>query len=83
MSEKLPPPARVRVWFRIIALELGLGAILLGGNFPRTEYNMSNIFVEKSYTKLGGETIPRPYSKKSKLSLSLGLKASYRLFLLC
>ena len=33
------------------------------------EYNMSNIFVEKS--KYGGKTIPRPLSKKSKLSISL------------
>ena len=30
------------------------------------EYNMRNIFVEKSYTKCAGETIPRPFSKKSK-----------------
>ena len=35
------------------------------------EYYMRNIFVEKSYTKCGGETIPRPFSKKSKLSISL------------
>ena len=34
------------------------------------EYNMRNIFVEKSYTKCGGETIPRPFSKKSKLNIS-------------
>ena len=34
------------------------------------EYNMRNIFVEKSYTKCAGETIPRPLSKKSKLSIS-------------
>ena len=27
------------------------------------EYNLSNIFVEKSYTKCAGETIPRPFSK--------------------
>ena len=26
------------------------------------EYNMRNIFVEKSYTKCAGETIPRPLS---------------------
>ena len=32
---------------------------------------MRNIFVEKSYTKCAGETIPRPLSKKSKLSISL------------
>ena len=27
------------------------------------EYNMRNIFVEKSYSKCAGETIPRPYLK--------------------
>ena len=35
------------------------------------EYNMKNIFAEKSYTKYAGETILRPSSKKSKLSISL------------
>ena len=35
------------------------------------EYNMKNIFVETSYTKCGGGTIPRPFSKKLKLSRSL------------
>ena len=35
------------------------------------EYNMRNIFAEKSYTKYAGEIIPRPLSKKSKLSISL------------
>ena len=35
------------------------------------EYNMKNIFLEKSYTKCSGETISRPFSKKSKLSISL------------
>ena len=35
------------------------------------EYNMRNIFVKKSYTKCAGETIPRPLTKKSKLSISL------------
>ena len=35
------------------------------------EYNMRNIFVEKSYAKCAGETIPRPLSEKSKLSISL------------
>ena len=34
------------------------------------EYNM-NIFVQKSYAKFAGETIPRHLSKKSKLNLSL------------
>ena len=36
-----------------------------------TEYNMRNIFLEKSFTKCGRETSPRPFSKKSKLSISL------------
>ena len=35
------------------------------------EYNMSHIFVEKSYAKCGGETIPWPFSEKSKLRVSL------------
>ena len=35
------------------------------------EYNMKNIFFQKSYTKCAGETIPRSLSKKSKLSISL------------
>ena len=35
------------------------------------EYNMWNVFLEISYTKCGGETIPKPFSKKSKLSISL------------
>ena len=30
-----------------------------------------NIFIGKSYSKCGGETIPRPFSKMSKLSMSL------------
>ena len=35
------------------------------------EHNMRNIFPEKLYTKCGGETIPRPFSEKSKLRISL------------
>ena len=30
------------------------------------EINLRNTFPEKLYTKCGGETIPRPLSKKSK-----------------
>ena len=44
------------------------------------EYNMRNIFVEKSYTKFSGETIPRPFFEKLKLSRSLP-KVLYSLFL--
>ena len=36
-----------------------------------TEYNIRNVFLEKSFTKCYGETISRPSSKKSKLSISL------------
>ena len=45
---------------------------------------MRNISFEKSYTKYGRETIPRPFSKKSKLSISLDQysKVLYILFLL-
>ena len=32
---------------------------------------MRNIFLEKSYTKSGGEASPRPFYKKLKLSMSL------------
>ena len=35
------------------------------------EYNMINIFLETSYTKCGGETIPEPFLKISKLGISL------------
>ena len=35
------------------------------------DYSMRNIFLEKSYTKFGGEVSPRPFHKKSKLSISL------------
>ena len=35
------------------------------------EYNMKNIFLEKLYTKCYEDTILRPFSKKSKLSISL------------
>ena len=36
------------------------------------EYQMRSIFIEKPYTKWGAGTIPIPFSKKSKVSLSLG-----------
>ena len=34
------------------------------------ECEIRNIFLEKLYTKCGKETIPRPFSKKSKLTIS-------------
>ena len=35
------------------------------------KYNKRNTLFEESYTKYGGETILRPFSKKSKLIISL------------
>ena len=35
------------------------------------ECSMRNIFLEKSYTKCDGETSPRHFSEKLKLSISL------------
>ena len=48
------------------------------------ECNMRNTFLEKSSTKYGGETSPRPFSEKLKLSISLDQKSKvlYSLFLL-
>ena len=48
------------------------------------EYNTRNIFLEKSYSKCGRETSPRPFSVKLKLSISLEQKPKvlYSLFLL-
>ena len=35
------------------------------------EYNMRIILLKKSFSKCGEETIPRPFSKKSKSNISL------------
>ena len=35
------------------------------------DYNMKNIFFEKSYTKCGRETSPVTFSEKLKLSISV------------
>ena len=45
------------------------------------EYNLKNIFLEKSFTKCGGKTFPRPLFKNSK-SLDQISKVLYILFLL-
>ena len=34
------------------------------------EYDMRNIFLEKSSAEFGGETSPRPFSEQLKLSIS-------------
>ena len=36
------------------------------------EYNMRNIFLEKSYTKCSGETIPKPFLKKIRIKPIFG-----------
>ena len=36
------------------------------------EYNMRIIFIKRSHNIYRGETVSRPFSKKSKLSISLG-----------
>ena len=46
------------------------------------EYNIRNIFLEKLYTKCGGDTIPRPFSKKFKISLDQYSSVLYRSFFL-
>ena len=48
------------------------------------EYNLRKYVLEKSHTKYDGETIPRPFSKKSKLSIFLDQRSKvlYNLFLL-
>ena len=40
------------------------------------EYNMRNIFLEKSSTKCGGKTSLRPFSGKLKLSISVQSQVS-------
>ena len=49
------------------------------------EYNTRNIFLEKSYTECVRKTVPRPFSKKLKLSIFLDhySKVLYILFFNC
>ena len=49
--------------------------------FQLIDYDMRNIFLEKSYKKCGGETSPRPFSGKLK-SLDQYPKVLYGSFLL-
>ena len=48
------------------------------------EYDMKNIFLRKLWPKCGGQTIPRSFSKKSNLNISLDQypKVLYSLYLL-
>ena len=47
------------------------------------ENNMRNIFLEKSYSRCGGEASPRPFSENLKLIISLDQwrKVLYSIFL--
>ena len=51
------------------------------------EYNMRNIFLEKSYTNCGSEIIPKPFSAKPKLRIFLDIFLEYFLiyfvFIVC
>ena len=49
------------------------------------EYNMKKIFLKNHLEKWGGETIPRPFSKKLKLSIFLDQQPKFlcSFFLLC
>ena len=64
-----------------ISRSKGNQAIIFG---QLIECNMRNIFPKKSYTKHDGETNPRPFAKKLKLSISPNQqsKVFYSLFLL-
>ena len=46
------------------------------------EYNMRNNIPEKPYTQCDGETIPRPFSGKLKLSISLD-QLFYTIYFYC
>ena len=47
------------------------------------KYNMRNIFLEKSYTKSGGETSPRPFPEKNKIEhISGSIVKSFMQFIL-
>ena len=45
------------------------------------KYNMRKIFLQNSYTKCGVETIPRRFSKKLNLNISLDEKSSFMQFI--
>ena len=47
------------------------------------KYIMKNIILEKSYAKYGGETSPRRFSGKLKLSISLDMLKLYTVCFYC
>ena len=55
----------------LFVLELFNNQTMKFGQLTIIEYNMRNIFLEKSYTKCGQEASPRFFYKKSKFNISL------------
>ena len=47
------------------------------------EYNLRNNFLEKLHTKFGGKTIPRLFSEKSKLNISLDQYSKAKVYIFC
>ena len=63
-------------WKQTVAIHILPNILRSKGNQTMTfgqliEYNIRNMFFEKSYTKCWEETVPRPFPKKSILSISL------------
>ena len=56
---------------RILDVELSMSNWCRSIEDVTIGYNMKNIFFKKSFTKWGGEAIPRPFPKKSKSRISL------------
>ena len=55
---------------KLVMLERKINYLVPESNYHTTQWNMKNIFLEKSLKKIG-ENIPRPFLRKSKLSVSL------------
>ena len=47
------------------------------------KYNMKNIFLEKLFTKCGGETITRPFSKIENISESIAKSYMQFVYIVC
>ena len=63
-------------WKQIIAIDTLRNISIIKGNQTMKFgqliiYDMRNTFLKESQAKCGGETIRRPFSKKTKLSISL------------
>ena len=65
----------MRLFSKLMTSQTGKQITAIYTNCPNNsrqliEYNMGNIFIEKSYTRCGGETSPRPFYKKSNFNIS-------------